>query len=37
MRTFHVEWDNPLPGTEEGEVEYALDRSARGGSPTDSC
>jgi RimJ/RimL family protein N-acetyltransferase len=26
-RTFHVEWDEPLPGTEHGEVEYFLDRA----------
>lgn len=25
-RVFHLDWDDPLPGTEEGEVEYALDR-----------
>ena len=23
-RTFHLEWDDPIPGTEEGEVEYEL-------------
>ena len=28
VRTFHPEWDDPLPGTEHGEVEYALERSA---------
>ena len=26
VRTFHLQFDDPLPGTEEGEVEYALDR-----------
>jgi RimJ/RimL family protein N-acetyltransferase len=26
VRTFHCEWDDPLPGTEEGEVEYELTR-----------
>lgn len=26
VRTFHLEWDDPLPGTEQGEVEYALRR-----------
>ncbi|MFD2470856.1 GNAT family N-acetyltransferase [Amycolatopsis silviterrae] len=26
VRTFHVEFDDPLPGTEHGEVEYALTR-----------
>ena len=26
VRTFHVDVDDPLPGTELGEVEYALDR-----------
>jgi RimJ/RimL family protein N-acetyltransferase len=25
-RTFHLEWDEPLPGTEQGEVEYAITR-----------
>lgn len=26
VRTFHEHFDDPLPGTEEGEVEYALTR-----------
>jgi RimJ/RimL family protein N-acetyltransferase len=26
VRTFHQRWDEPLPGSEHGEVEYALDR-----------
>lgn len=26
VRTFHLEWENPLPGTEFGEVEYAVTR-----------
>jgi RimJ/RimL family protein N-acetyltransferase len=26
VRTFHLEWDDPLEGTEEGEVEYELRR-----------
>jgi RimJ/RimL family protein N-acetyltransferase len=26
VRVFHVHFDEPLPGTEYGEVEYALDR-----------
>ncbi|MFB9928298.1 GNAT family N-acetyltransferase [Amycolatopsis halotolerans] len=26
VRTFHVHFDDPLPGTEHGEVEYALTR-----------
>jgi RimJ/RimL family protein N-acetyltransferase len=26
VRTFHRRWDEPLPGVEHGEVEYALDR-----------
>jgi RimJ/RimL family protein N-acetyltransferase len=26
VRTFHVEFTDPLPGTEHGEVEYALSR-----------
>ena len=25
-RTFHLEWDEPLPGSEHGEVEYAITR-----------
>ncbi|WKG12055.1 GNAT family N-acetyltransferase [Nocardia sp. PE-7] len=24
IRTFHLEWDEPLPGSEQGEVEYAI-------------
>ncbi|MBM0279393.1 GNAT family N-acetyltransferase [Micromonospora sp. STR1s_6] len=24
VRTFHLEWDEPIPGTEHGEVEYEL-------------
>jgi RimJ/RimL family protein N-acetyltransferase len=27
VRTFHLEWEDPLPGTEHGEVEYALERA----------
>jgi RimJ/RimL family protein N-acetyltransferase len=27
VRTFHLEWDDPIPGTEHGEVEYELLRS----------
>jgi RimJ/RimL family protein N-acetyltransferase len=26
-RTFHEHWDEPIDGTEHGEVEYALDRT----------
>lgn len=26
VRTFHVDWADPLPGSEQGEVEYALTR-----------
>jgi RimJ/RimL family protein N-acetyltransferase len=26
VRTFHMTWDEPLPGTELGEVEYAITR-----------
>jgi RimJ/RimL family protein N-acetyltransferase len=26
-RVFHVTWPDPLPGTEHGEVEYALERT----------
>jgi RimJ/RimL family protein N-acetyltransferase len=28
VRTFHREWEDPLPGTEGGEVEYELVRDA---------
>lgn len=27
VRTFHLEFEDPIPGTEHGEVEYALDRA----------
>lgn len=26
VRTFHQDWDTPLPGSEQGEVEYAITR-----------
>lgn len=26
VRTFHLDWDDPLPGSEHGEVEYATTR-----------
>jgi RimJ/RimL family protein N-acetyltransferase len=26
VRTFHLDWDEPLPGSEHGEVEYAITR-----------
>jgi hypothetical protein len=26
VRTFHLDFDDPLPGAEQGEVEYALTR-----------
>jgi RimJ/RimL family protein N-acetyltransferase len=26
VRTFHLDWDEPLPGSERGEVEYAITR-----------
>jgi RimJ/RimL family protein N-acetyltransferase len=26
VRTFHLDWDEPLPGAEHGEVEYAITR-----------
>jgi RimJ/RimL family protein N-acetyltransferase len=29
LRTFHLEWDDPIPGTEHGEVEYELRRAHR--------
>jgi RimJ/RimL family protein N-acetyltransferase len=33
-RTFHLQWDDPLPGTKEGEVEYGLSREAWEGGPS---
>jgi RimJ/RimL family protein N-acetyltransferase len=27
VRTFHLDWDDPIDGTEHGEVEYALTRA----------
>ena len=27
VRTFHLTWDDPLPGAEQGEVEYAITRA----------
>ena len=33
VRTFHLTWDDPIPGTELGEVEYALERRDRPGEP----
>jgi RimJ/RimL family protein N-acetyltransferase len=24
VRTFHLQWDDPIPGTEQGEVEYEV-------------
>jgi len=27
VRTFHLDWDDPIEGTEQGEVEYALTRA----------
>jgi RimJ/RimL family protein N-acetyltransferase len=27
VRTFHLAWDDPLPGAEQGEVEYAIART----------
>ena len=36
VRTFHLDWDDPIPGAEQGEVEYAITReqwlAARGSS-----
>ncbi len=38
VRTVHADWANPLPGSEAGEVEYAVTREtwnrARGNHPT---
>lgn len=34
IRTFHMDFDNPLPGTERGEVEYAITRAAWLAHPT---
>jgi RimJ/RimL family protein N-acetyltransferase len=33
VRTFHLTWDHPIPGTEHGEVEYALDRAGAAAEP----
>ncbi len=27
VRTFHMHFDDPLPGSEQGEVEYAITRA----------
>lgn len=27
VRTYHTEWDDPLPGAEDGEVEYEMTRT----------
>jgi RimJ/RimL family protein N-acetyltransferase len=36
VRTFHLEWDDPIEGTEHGEVEYELTKAdwKRGGAIT---
>ncbi len=34
VRTFHQDWPDPIPGTEEGEVEYAVDRADWESEPT---
>jgi hypothetical protein len=26
VRTFHMDWGDPIPGAEQGEVEYAITR-----------
>ena len=31
VRTLHLTWDDPIPGAEYGEVEYALDRADSAG------
>ncbi|MEV6343861.1 GNAT family N-acetyltransferase [Actinoplanes sp. NPDC051851] len=38
VRTFHEEWPDPLPGAEEGEVEYEITRAmwTLGGGPRGS-
>ncbi|GIJ43523.1 GNAT family acetyltransferase [Virgisporangium aliadipatigenens] len=33
VRTFHLEFDDPVPGTEQGEVEYEITRSGWAGRP----
>ena len=35
VRTFHLEWDDPLPGTEQGEVEYEITRQMWSAKPLD--
>lgn len=40
MRTFHMKWEEPLPGSELGEVEYAISRQqwlARQATRTHGC
>ena len=32
VRTFHLTWDDPIPGAEDGEVEYALDSADSAGT-----
>ena len=27
VRTFHLEWDDPIEGTEHGDVEYELTKA----------
>ncbi len=27
LRTFHLAWPDPLPGADQGEVEYAITRA----------
>lgn len=34
VRTFYLEFDDPIPGTEEGEVEYAITREEWEAFPT---
>lgn len=33
VRTYHLDWDEPLPGTELGEVEYAISRAEWAAGP----
>ena len=36
LRTFHLDWDEPLPGTDLGEVEYAITRQQWLAQPRES-
>ncbi|HEX4222237.1 MAG TPA: GNAT family N-acetyltransferase [Pseudonocardiaceae bacterium] len=37
VRTFHLHFDDPIDGTEQGEVEYELRKADWGAQPSSSC